>query len=141
MSTPLAMDRLSAAVLGGPSCDVFLAEVGAGGVDISSEDEVLLRELYERIEELHNDRRDGIWPRILSASFAPVFERKFDLIVGNPPWVNWDALSDSYKEATEPLWREAGLYDTYKGDKDDICFLMTRLAMKRYLKEGGRLVF
>ena len=35
---------------------------------------------------------------------------RFDLVVGNPPWVLWDNLSPEYREATKPLWRDYGLF-------------------------------
>jgi len=28
----------------------------------------------------------------------------FDTIVGNPPWIGWESLSEEYRRATRPLW-------------------------------------
>jgi len=69
------------------------------------------------------------------------------LIAGNPPWVNWEALPQGYRDAIAPLWQKYNLF-TQKGlrarlgsAKDDISVLMTYVAADQYLKEEGRLAF
>jgi hypothetical protein len=136
-----SMDRLSAAIDDDEGADTFLAELRSRDIEYSEQDEALLRCLYTRIEDLDEDDRDGIWPRLLSSSFAPVFEDDFDYVIGNPPWISWDSLSESYKDQTEDLWEEIGLYDTYQGDKDDICLLMTYVVIDRHLDDSGCLCF
>ena len=108
-----------------------------------------LAELYEKIYGLHRDHFDGVWARILRNGFAPLFIGKFDYVVGNPPWVNWENLPDSYRDRKEvrSLWQNHGLFphggmDTILGKgKKDISVLMTYEAMHRYLKDRGRLGF
>jgi methylase of polypeptide subunit release factors len=29
---------------------------------------------------------------------------KFDFVVGNPPWVNWEKLPEQYREVSKDLW-------------------------------------
>lgn len=73
--------------------------------------------------------------------------RKFDFVVGNPPWIAWDHLPDGYRQATAPLWREYGLFSLsaadarHGGAKKDLAALMTYVAADRYLAPGGRLGF
>jgi SAM-dependent methyltransferase len=102
---------------------------------------------YESLSILHKNRLDGIWARIIKNAFAPVFAGKFDYIVGNPPWINWENLPDGYRNESKKLWQEEGLFphkgmDTILGKgKKDISMLMTHVAMRSYLKDGGKLGF
>jgi len=84
---------------------------------------------------------------ILAEHEDPGLFQKFDYIVGNPPWVNWENLPPEYREKTRSLWADYGLFpqqgmDTILGGgKKDLCMLMTYVCADRYLKEGGRLGF
>ncbi len=72
---------------------------------------------------------------------------RFDLVVGNPPWIRWGSLTPQYRTATLPLWHEYGLFSLKglesilgSGEKD-FSFLFTYRCADRYLKPGGRLAF
>lgn len=65
------------------------------------------------------------------------------LVVGNPPWVNWEYLPPAYRERSRALWSRYGLVSA-KGPelsflKEDISVLMTCVAADRLLAEGGTL--
>ncbi len=69
----------------------------------------------------------------------------FDYVVGNPPWVNWEYLPNSYKEIIKPMWPKLGLVD-FKGtdkafSKVDLSVLATYVACDELLKPGGKLGF
>jgi len=71
----------------------------------------------------------------------------FDNVVGNPPWVNWEALPESYRERSRQLWQDYGLF-THRGmavilgkGKKDLSALFTLVVADRYLRPGGRLAF
>lgn len=72
---------------------------------------------------------------------------RFDLVVGNPPWVLWDNLSPDYREATKPLWRDYGLFSLsgskgrMGGGKKDLSMLFVYRSIDRLLKNGGKLGF
>jgi hypothetical protein len=72
---------------------------------------------------------------------------RFDVIVGNPPWIAWDNLPDDYPEATKPLWENYGLFSLsgkdarHGGGKKDLSMLMLYAVADRHLKTGGRLGF
>lgn len=78
---------------------------------------------------------------------APPHLQKFDMIVGNPPWVNWQTLAPDYRQQTKALWTDYGLFphvgfDSILGKgKKDLSLLLTYVVVARYLKEGGRLAF
>ena len=68
--------------------------------------EKLIGDVFDRIVRLNADGKNGIWARFLKNQFAPVFigRNRFDFVIGNPPWVNWQSLSDSYRDKTWKLW-------------------------------------
>ena len=137
----LAMELMSRGVKSKDDTSTYLAGLHAANITLDESGSALLSELYEQVQTLDKKRQDGIWPRILSSAFAPVFAERFDLVIGNPPWVNWDSLSPAYKRDTAELWIDLGLFGTYQGGKDDLCLLMTYLALKRYVRENGKLCF
>ncbi|MCD6128262.1 SAM-dependent DNA methyltransferase, partial [Candidatus Bipolaricaulota bacterium] len=104
-----------------------------------------LRALYGQLLELHRKGLDGLWARLLLNNFAPLTVGKFDYVVGNPPWVNWEHLPDGYRQAIAPIWLKYELFEQ-KGmraafTKDDVSVLMTYVACDRFLNVGGRLGF
>ncbi len=106
---------------------------------------IVLEETYEKLLDLERKGINGIWARIIKNAFAPLFVGQFDFIVGNPPWVNWEALPKEYREATGFIWQKYDLFE-HKGlrarlgsAKDDISVLMTYVAIDKYLKNKGRL--
>ena len=106
-----------------------------------------LRALYEKLSELHRQGMNGLWARLLKNNFAPLTVGRFDYVIGNPPWVNWENLPDGYRDDTKKLWARYGLFphrgmDVILGKgKKDIAMLMAYVAMDRFLKPGGKLGF
>lgn len=104
--------------------------------------------LFEQICKLKSEGRDGIWPRLLSNAFAPLFAlARFDHVIGNPPWISWEEVSSEYRDETKPLWHDYGLFTLrggaarLGGGKKDMSMLMTYVAAEEYLKPSGRLTF
>lgn len=112
-----------------------------------NESELYLDDIYEKLVELDRRGINGIWARIIKNAFAPLFVGQFDMVVGNPPWVNWEALPENYREDTKPLWINYGLFSLsghaarLGGGKKDISMLMTYVAIDKYLKDSGKLCF
>lgn len=106
-----------------------------------------LRTLYAAIEKLEKQNRNGIWARWLKNAFAPVFKGKFDFIAGNPPWINWESLSDEYRNATRKLWEKYGLFSLkghaarLGGGKKDFAMLFAYAGADSYLEGSGKLGF
>jgi SAM-dependent methyltransferase len=116
--------------------------------DATSEDKKGLERLFDQICTLKAAGRDGIWPRLLSNAFAPLFALgRFDHVIGNPPWISWEEVSPQYRELTKPFWQRYGLFTLsgkaarLGGGKKDMSMLMTYVAAEEYLKPDGRLTF
>lgn len=115
--------------------------------NLSVTDCALHKDLFTLLKTLDAEGRNGVWARIIKNAFAPLFTPPVDLIVGNPPWVNWESLPALYRQSTAPLWEEYGLFrhKGYKaklgGAKDDISILMTYVCHDNYLKPTGKLGF
>ncbi|MDW7729694.1 MAG: N-6 DNA methylase [Bacillota bacterium] len=117
-------------------------------VDLSSEGAYrLLEELYIKIFELNEKGKNGIWARLLKNSFAPVLQKPFDLIAGNPPWVNWESLAQEWRDLSKQLWLNYGLFSLkghaarLGGGKKDLSMLFTYACTDFYLKPKGQLGF
>lgn len=116
--------------------------------DLADTDAEAIGQLFEQICLLKSEGRDGIWPRLLSNAFAPLFaSHGFDHVIGNPPWISWEEVSPEYREQTKPLWQDYGLFTLsgtaaqLGGGKKDMSMLMTFVAAEEYLKPHGRLTF
>ena len=107
------MERLAAlleeCIRDGYAADEFLARAKPALGLKRPETEQALQKLYRKILELEKLDRNKIWARIIKNAFAPIFVGRFDYVVGNPPWVNWESLADEYREATSHLWEVYGL--------------------------------
>ncbi len=104
--------------------------------------------LFHRLSELEAQGINGIWARIIKNAFAPLFCGRFDYVAGNPPWINWESLPDSYRrevihlnQHVYGLFMVRGLRAKSGAAEMDISALMTYVAADRYLLETGRLGF
>lgn len=100
--------------------------------------------------ELQKDERDTIWAFILMNIFKPLFfflrEKKFDLIIGNPPWLSYRYVrSMDYQEELKEL-----IIDNYKLLLSSKAELMTHMELATlffcrtsdlYLKPKGIISF
>ena len=102
----------------------------------------IARNLFNQLLDLHYAGKDGFWPIILKNSFAPLFcEHNFDYVIGNPPWIAWKAMSESYRELTLDIWLSYGIFEKNAYDKitshDDFAMAVTYVAIDHYLKMEG----
>jgi len=103
--------------------------------------------LYEKIYNLeYVYHKNRIWAALLKNSFAPMLIGKFDYVIGNPPWINWETLPEFYRNSTKQLWDNYGLLEKTKGMglgkvKRDIAMLFVARCFSSYVKEDGFLGF
>ncbi|MBD3349967.1 MAG: hypothetical protein GF364_00595 [Candidatus Lokiarchaeota archaeon] len=108
---------------------------------------VNLKELYNNLKKHQEEERERIWCKLLKNAFAPLLKGKFDFIIGNPPWINWQHLPREYRKYNTKLWKEYKLF-TLKGmdailggSRKDLSMLFTYICADRYLNKNGRLAF
>lgn len=129
------------------TADEFMLRIAREVGEFSPVAQQMFRDLYLKLQDLEAQGRNGIWARLLRNSFAPVLQGKFDYVVGNPPWVNWESLAEEWRDASKELWQRYGLF-TLKGHaarlgggKKDLSMLFVYVAADVYLKPAGRLGF
>lgn len=103
-----------------------------------------LARFYEVIESLEARDWDKIWCRIIKNNFSPCGFAPFDLIVGNPPWVRWSRLPETYRNRVKGFCNYYGLVSGqgYSGGiESDISTVITFSAADNWLKDGGTIAF
>ncbi|PHQ30890.1 Eco57I restriction-modification methylase domain-containing protein [Leeuwenhoekiella nanhaiensis] len=111
-------------------------------IKLNSEQIEYAKIFYDKLYNLHLSGKNGFWPIILKNSFAPLFSQsKFDVIIGNPPWITWKAMSDTYRKATLDIWLSYGIFEKSAYDKitshDDFAMAVTYVCVDHYLKDNG----
>ncbi|SMG41165.1 Eco57I restriction-modification methylase domain-containing protein [Dethiosulfovibrio salsuginis] len=99
---------------------------------------------YNQILELHRKKWNGIWFKIVRNFFWSANAGEFDCVVGNPPWVRWSKLPDSYRERVKPTCEEYGIFSSTKrhgGNELDISAIITYSVSDKWLKDDGLLAF
>ncbi|WP_214660566.1 Eco57I restriction-modification methylase domain-containing protein [sulfur-oxidizing endosymbiont of Gigantopelta aegis] len=104
-----------------------------------------LKHTYEKILDLHERNWNGIWFRIVRNFFWSAIAGKFDVVVGNPPWVRWSKLPELYRERIKPTCDHYGIFSKTKfhgGNELDISGMITYTVADKWLKdEDGILAF
>ena len=100
-----------------------------------------LTETLKKLQELHTQGRDHIWAYYTRNLVRPVTlaRRKVDVIIGNPPWINYNQTADALRAALE--WQSKGLYGIWAGGRyathQDVAGLFFTRCADLYLKDGG----
>ncbi|MEM4570036.1 MAG: class I SAM-dependent DNA methyltransferase, partial [Desulfurococcaceae archaeon] len=106
----------------------------------NSELDVLTR-FYATLLKLEVEGKNDVWASIIRNAFAPMLKGKFDYVVGNPPWVNWENLPEEYRETSKTLWETYGILGKGAGFKRDLAMLFLARCFDLYLKPGGKHAF
>lgn len=99
-----------------------------------------LRSLAEQLVELERRKWNGVWARIITNFLSTANLGKFDLVVGNPPWVDWKSLPSGYRDKIKSLCISRHLFsgDAFTGGINlNICALITNVAAQNWLSESG----
>ena len=100
-----------------------------------------LTETLKKLQELHTQGRDHIWAYYSRNLVRPVTlaRRKVDVIIGNPPWINYNQTADALRTALERQSKE--LYGIWAGGRyathQDVAGLFFTRCADLYLKDGG----
>ncbi len=100
-----------------------------------------LRETIDAIQRLHAQGRNHIWAYYTRNLVRPVALSlsKVDVIIGNPPWINYNQTVSTLRTQLERLSK--GTYDIWNGGKyathQDVAGLFFARSVDLYLKDGG----
>jgi methylase of polypeptide subunit release factors/methionine-rich copper-binding protein CopC len=119
-------------------------EIGLSGEELDD-----VKELYGKFLRLEEEKKNHVWVSVIRNAFAPLVltsQEKFDYVIGNPPWINWENLPEFYRDSTKQLWDDYGLLKRTKGAalgkvKKDIAMLFAARCLDRFTKDCGRLSF
>lgn len=115
------------------------------GRDIGG-DPKMLTETYEHLVRLNEEGRNHIWGYVARNLSRPIWlataRQKADVVIGNPPWVRYSALS---KANQERLKQEAGFANVWVGGKaataNDLSAYFFARAVALYMRRSGRIAF
>ena len=99
-----------------------------------------LKKLATQLVELERQQWNGVWARIITNFLTTANLGKFDLIVGNPPWVDWKSLPSGYRDKIKSLCISRHLFsgDGFTGGINlNICALITNVAAQNWLASSG----
>ena len=98
-----------------------------------------LEKLFDDLSLLEKQGKNRIWTRVLKNSFAPLFVGKFDYVVGNPPWVNWENLSENFRKPLKELYQDYKILPSNPNaqTKVDLSMIFAYRCMDRFLLNGG----
>lgn len=80
------------------------------------------------------------------SKIAPLDRFQADFLVGNPPWLNWNNMSEKLKQKTGEIWRGYGLFEFSTGydqstASDDLAMAVTYVSADKYLTKNGKMAF
>ncbi|MFX0065712.1 MAG: class I SAM-dependent DNA methyltransferase [Candidatus Hermodarchaeota archaeon] len=88
-------------------------------------------------------------PKNSSFKDLPIFQA-FDFVIGNPPWIQFEFLSEKYRQITQKLWNRYLLLESSKNNNTsgrvargntDLSLLFTYVSVDFYLELKGVLAF
>ena len=97
------------------------------------------------MQRLHDRGRDHIWAYYTRNLVRPVAlsRSKVDVVIGNPPWINYNQTADVLRNALQNLSRES--YGIWAGGRyatqQDVAGLFFARSVDLYLKDGGVIGF
>lgn len=116
------------------------------GQGFSESARIMLEESYALLCRLNEEGRNHIWGYVARNLSRPIWlsteKQKADVVIGNPPWVRYSALS---KENQERLKHEATRAGVWVGGKaataSDLSAYFFARAVDLYMKRNGRIAF
>ncbi|WP_460124537.1 Eco57I restriction-modification methylase domain-containing protein [Stetteria hydrogenophila] len=103
----------------------------------------LIGRLYGKFLELEKEGKNHVWASIIRNAFAPLVITssygKFDYVVGNPPWVNWENVAEEIKPKIKELYRAYGIFPSNPNaqSKVDLSMIFAYRCIDKYLADGG----
>ena len=104
-----------------------------------------IEETVRAMQRLHDQGRNHIWAYYTRNMVRPVAlsNSKVDVVIGNPPWINYNQTADILRDELQNLSRNrygiwtGGRYATHQ----DVAGLFFVRSVDQYLKDGGVIGF
>lgn len=112
--------------------------------DATKEVKEAISKLAGQLVDLEKNDWNGIWARIITNFLTTANIGKFDLVVSNPPWIDWKNLPANYRERIKSLCIDRKLFsgDSITGGINlNICALISNVAADNWLASNGILAF
>ena len=105
----------------------------------------VITETIKTMQRLHSEGRDHIWAYYTRNMVRPVVlsHAKVDVVIGNPPWINYNQTADILRDELVNLSRNrygiwaGGRYATHQ----DVASLFFARSVDLYLKDNGVIGF
>lgn len=105
----------------------------------------LMIKFYNQINAYQYSHIAMIWVNMVTNWLKAYSEKDFDVIIGNPPWINWEYMPNEYRVKSQHIWPEIGIFSAKGKDlafsKEDVSTLITYLVIDKFLKDKGYLAF
>lgn len=99
-----------------------------------------ITELSNKFVEFEQNQWNGIWARIITNYLTTSKIGEFDIVVGNPPWVDWKNLPSQYREKIKTLNVTKTIFsgDSFTGGINlNIAALITNVVINNWLSKDG----
>ena len=99
--------------------------------ELTNKIKIELHKLSTVLVDLERRRWDGIWARIITNYLTTANLGKFDIIVSNPPWVDWKSLPSGYRDKIKSLCISRKLFSGDKvtgGINLNVCALISNVV-------------
>lgn len=104
----------------------------------------IIKENIGNLIKFEKKKLNSIWLKIFSNYFKVASYDKFDYIVGNPAWVQWSVLPETYRNNIKANMRMDGLFSSDRntgGNNLNICALIANKCCERWLSDDGAFCF
>jgi hypothetical protein len=137
-------EMLSLAARDEPS-KALKAWLAANGIE-SEADARMLLETYESLRVLEQEGRNHIWGYVARNLSRPIWlaseRQKADVVIGNPPWLDYRAMNKATQEKFRGEMRAIGIWDgKVHGLAFDLSAYFFARSIHLYMKSTGRIAF
>lgn len=129
----------------GASARAFRTWLAANTALPNSDCDILV-ESYEHMRALHEAGRNHIWTYIVRNLTRPLWlslrQGRPDLVIGNPPWLRYNAMSAELQERFRQASKARGIWVGGKlATQQDLSGYFFARVAERYLRIDGRIAF
>ena len=112
---------------------------------MSEADQATITETFHVMCQLHDSGRDHIWAYYVRNLARPTWlaeeDNRVNIVLGNPPWLTYNAIASDLKPAFRQACRERNLWGGRTARNYDLSALFVVRSIELYLKLGGRFAF